>query len=782
MVDGRDVSEDFLYGAILHNIKEGVAICDEDNIIVDCNESLVRMTGYSRGEIVGRSLVDFVYELTPGEKRSKKFRERMKKGLDEYQKSGVWLYPAKTYRTAIITKDNRLRRIQVYRVSLKTDRGYMTIAFADDITDLWEREQDVVKINRLYKNIFESANDAIFVMRGDKFIDCNSKTLSIFGFREKGEVIGINPWKLSPKYQPDGMLSSAKAREMIKMVLSGIPQRFYWQHLKSDGTPIDTEVTLSLIDEREKIILAIVRDLTFQRNTADQLRKLYLMVEQSPVSIILTDLKGDIVYVNPWFTTVTGYSFEEVRGKNPRILKSGETSEEEYKKLWETITNGKVWRGEFHNVKKNGELYWESAIIAPVKDTTGKIVNYIGIKEDITELKKLQEQLAQAQRMEAIGTLTAGIAHDFNNILTAINGYVELIKLNIDEKNPIYSDILGIEESSNRASTLIKQLLAFSRKQVIEPKIINVNKVIVDLCGLLPRMIGEDIELKKRLADDIKPISADPSQIEQIVMNLVVNARDAIRDKEFKDEEQGCITIETRGVEIEDDYVVTHPGSRTGKFVIFSVSDNGMGMSEDVKDRIFDPFFTTKPRGRGTGMGLSTVYGIVKQNGGFVYAYSEVGKGTTIKVYWPVSEKDISPGKESADNEILVSGGSGSVMIVEDDGLILDFTTKALKRVGYDVIGVVNGKEALDLINTGKFYPDVIISDVVMPEMGGIELYRELKNKRVGGKSIKFLFTSGYSEQQFVDEFAKNREVSFMEKPYSVTGLVTNIKKLLSGG
>ena len=772
-----------LYDVILKNIGEGVLVSDRNNLIVECNESLSRITGYSREEIVGKRVEDFIYQVTPDEKRNEKFLERIRTVLEMYREKETGDYSgSKRYEAVILTKNRELKKVEVSRVFIKTEHGGIAIAFVNDITELRKKESDILKVNNLYRNIFEYANDAIFIMKGEEFIDCNSKTLSMFGLKEKEEILNTTPWVFSPKYQPDGMLSATKAKEMIKLALSGIPQRFYWQHLKKDGTLLDTEVTLGLIDRKERIVLAIVRDLTFQRNTADELKKLYLMVEQSPVSIILTDLKGDIVYVNPWFTKITGYSLEEVKGKNPRILKSGETSEEEYKKLWDTITSGNIWRGEFHNVKKNGELYWESAVIAPVKDTRGKIVNYIGIKEDITELKKLQAQLVQAQRMEAIGTLTTGIAHDFNNILTAINGYLELIKLNIDKDSPIYSDVLAIGESSDRASSLIRQLLAYSRKQVIEPKIVSVNEIIEGICNLLSRMIGEDIELIKELAEEINFISADPSQIEQILINLVVNARDAIKEKQFGVGERKFIRIKSKNVEVGDEYIVNHPGSKVGNFVMFSVSDNGIGMTETVKRRIFEPFFTTKPRGKGTGMGLSTAYGIIKQNGGFVYAYSERGKGTTIKMFWPAAEPDSTTGKREIVKQSSIKRGSGNVMIVEDDSLILDFATKALRRVGYNVMGVSNGRDALELINNNKFSPDVIISDIVMPEMGGMELYRTLEGKPVGEKEIKFLFTSGYSEQQFIDELLKNRNVLFIEKPYSVSGLVDGIERLLGGG
>ncbi len=770
--------EGSFYRLIIDYATEGVVICNEDNRIVDCNEAFCDIIEYKKSEVVGLSFPEFICQLVPDKGKESEFVEKLSKQFDEYQKTGKGKFFTGMSETFIRTKSGTIKRVRRYNLSVKRKRGYLFVVFVGDITDLWKKEEEIRERDRLYRSVFENANDAILILKGDQFIDCNSKILSVFGCEKKEEVINKSPWELSPIYQPNGESSSVKAKKIIELALSGRPQRFYWKHLKVNGELIDTEVSLSVVDREKRILIAIIRDLSFQKSIEKQLRQMFLVLEQSPVSVILTDLDGNIEYVNPWFEKITGYSLEEVKGKNPRILKSGKTTEEEYKRLWETISSGKIWKGEFLNVKKNGDYYWESAIIGPVKDENGKIINYFGIKEDITEVKRLQEQLAQAQRMESIGTLTTGIAHDFNNILTAINGYIELIKMTLSEDNPVYQDILSIEQSSNRAANLVKQLLAFSRKQVVKPRVVNISSVIEELSKLLQRMIGEDIHLKLDLEKNIWSVVADPSQVEQIIINLTVNGRDAIREaEEIGKRGDKYIKITTKNMGLGSDYVVRHPGSRKGKFVMFSVTDSGIGMSEKVMERMFDPFFTTKPRGKGTGMGLATVYGIVKQNKGFVYAYSEEGMGTTVKIYWPVSESIEYEEEEMPVESGRAEGGAEKILIVEDDEMILNFAVKALEKLGYTVVGVSNGKEALEMMESGKFNPDLIMSDVVMPYMGGMELYERLRNQK-----IRFLFTSGYSDQGFMKGFDGNSDVTFIEKPYSVDNLAHTIRILLKGG
>ncbi|RKX83265.1 MAG: hypothetical protein DRP57_08235, partial [Spirochaetes bacterium] len=396
----------------------------------------------------------------------------------------------------------------------------------------------------------------------------------------------------------------------------------------------------------------------------------------------------------------------------------------------------------------------------------GKITNFIGVKEDITELKRLQNQLSMAQKMESIGNLTGGIAHDFNNILTAINGYAEIILADLNPDDPLYEEVHAIQESGNKAAELISKLLAFSRRQIIRPQILDINTIINDLLPILPRMIGEDIEIKKELSETVSTIKADQSQIDQILINLAVNARDALNSKSDRKSKK-FISFKTENIAINNDYVTNHPGSYKGNFVIFSVSDNGKGMPEDIRRRVFEPFFTTKEIGHGTGMGLSTVYGIVKQNRGFIYVYSEPDKGSVFKVYWPASGLRAVHSKK--ENMNLSVGGKATILLVEDNETVLNFTKKALTELGYTIITARNGREALKLIEKDSKHFDLIISDIIMPEMGGIELAENVKRYK---KDIKFIFTSGYTNNELGN-------IDLIQKPYSISELSQKIKKII---
>ena len=348
-----------------------------------------------------------------------------------------------------------------------------------------------------------------------------------------------------------------------------------------------------------------------RKQAQEQLSKLFQAVEQSPATVIIADTDGNIEYVNPKFTQLTGYTFEEVIGKNPRILNSGETPLEEYKLLWETITSGREWRGEFHNKKKNDEFYWESASISPIRNSKGDITHFLGVKEDITERKKaekematLEEQLRQSQKMEAIGRLAGGVAHDFNNSLTVIKGYSQLSLIGLKKDDPLRPDIEEIQKAAERAANLTRQLLAFSRRQILDMKVLDLNNILRDLDKMLRRIIGEDIELVTLFTEDLGTVKTDPGQMEQVIVNLAVNARDAMPNG-------GKLTIETANVILDQEYASKHIAVKPGHYIMLSVSDTGCGMTPEVRDRVFEPFFTTKEKGKGTGLGLSTVYGIV---------------------------------------------------------------------------------------------------------------------------------------------------------------------------
>ena len=352
-----------------------------------------------------------------------------------------------------------------------------------------------------------------------------------------------------------------------------------------------------------------MQDITEQKIAEEELRKLSQAVEQSQVSVVITDTEGRIEYVNPRFTEVTGYTSEEALGKNPRILKSGEQTPEIYKALWDTITAGKDWRGELRNKKKSGELYWENVSISPIRDAEGVITHFLAVKVDVTEQKKLKEQLTQSQKMAAIGLLAGGVAHDFNNLLCVIIGYSDLILMKMDKQNQARKEIEEIRDAGQRAASLTQQLLVFSRRQILTPKELDLNAVAAGLEKMLRRLIGEDIELVTVFEQQLWNTKADRGQIEQVLMNLVVNARDSMT-------EGGRVTVRTENKVVDDEYCRLVADARPGKYVCLSVQNTGSGMSKETISHIFEPFYTTKKEGRGTGLGLSVIYGIVKQHEG----------------------------------------------------------------------------------------------------------------------------------------------------------------------
>jgi len=393
-----------------------------------------------------------------------------------------------------------------------------------------------------------------------------------------------------------------------------------------------------------------------------------------------------------------------------------------------------------------------------------------GILRDLTERKKLEQQLVQSQKMEAIGKLAGGVAHDFNNILTVILGYCELANMAISKDNPVYEYFHQIEISGKKAASLTNQLLAFSRRQFIKLSIVNVNSVIADMQKMLHRVIGEDIEIRTKLEQDIKLIKADPAQIEQIIMNLSVNARDAMPNG-------GRLTVETKNVALDSEYAKEHSGVKPGSYILISVSDTGIGMGKEIKDQIFEPFFTTKEKGKGTGLGLSTVYGIVKQNDGFIYVYSEPNVGTTFKIYFPCTNEEISEPESNPDDVISDFSGNETILVVEDEESVRKFTVSSLKKYGYNVLEASNGHKAL------KYFPKnhssnihLLITDVIMPNMNG----RELANKIFSiDPKIKVLFMSGYTDDMILRHGISSTELAFIQKPFSTTELLQKVREVL---
>ena len=504
-----------------------------------------------------------------------------------------------------------------------------------------------------------------------------------------------------------------------------------------------------------------------RKRAKEELIKLSQAMEQSPVSVEITDPQGNIEYVNPKFTQVTGYTLEEVKGKNPRILKSGETSPEEYRRLWESILSGRVWQGEFKNRRKDGSFFWERAFISAIRNATGDITHFLAIKEDITTEKSLEMQLLQAQRLESVGRLAGGVAHDFNNMLNVILGFTEMAAMNLPEDHPAMPSLEEVKSAALRSVEIVRQLLAFARKQTIRPVVLNLNKTVPGMLKMLHRLIGEDIDLAWRPGDDLWRVKIDPSQVDQLLANLTVNARDAI-------EGVGKVTIETGNALFDASYCDSHAGFIPGKYVMLAVSDNGCGMDPQILASIFEPFFTTKASGMGTGLGLATVYGIVKQNSGFINVYSEPGSGTTFKIYLPgtieASETEILK------NDPVICHGTETVLFVEDEQSILGLGQKILEGYGYTVISASSPRDALDLAKAYQGPIHLLITDVVLPEMNGKALKNNLMALR---PDMRVLYMSGYTVNVIAHHGVLEKGIHFLQKPFSVKSLAAKVREVL---
>ena len=534
-----------------------------------------------------------------------------------------------------------------------------------------------------------------------------------------------------------------------------------------DGRVLDTSWITVALSDGSKIGIGI--DITERKRAEAERERLMAAIEQAGEIVIITDPEGTIQYVNPAFERVSGYLRDEAVGRNPRILKSGRQGAAFYRKLWETITSGRTWEGRIVNKRKDGTLYTADATISPVRDASGRIVNYVAVKRDITEPLRLADQFEQAQKMESVGRLAGGVAHDFNNMLGVILGYAEIALYEVARGTSLHDSLTEIRKAARRSADLTRQLLAFARKQTIDPRVLDLNATVEGMFKMLRRLIGEDIDLTWLPGANLWPVKMDPAQIDQILANLCVNARDAIAGV-------GKVTIETANVSLDQDYCATHAGFAIGEFVTLTVSDDGCGMDEAIRSHLFEPFFTTKETGKGTGLGLSTVYGIVKQNNGFLNVYSEPGLGTTVKIYLPRHAGGIVETKATGAME-FPQGHGETVLLVEDEPAMLNMGRGMLEKLGYTVLTAGSPGEAIRLAGEHAGEIHLLMTDVVMPEMNGRELAERLLASKPG---MKCLFMSGYTANVIAHHGVLEEGVQFIQKPFAMKDLAAKMKGMIS--
>jgi PAS domain S-box-containing protein len=485
-------------------------------------------------------------------------------------------------------------------------------------------------------------------------------------------------------------------------------------------------------------------------------------LEQAAEAVMMTTIDGHIIYVNPAFERITGFTAEESVGRTPAILSAERQDRGIYRDLWQTILQGGVWRAEITNRRKDGTPFtWEEAI-TPLRDEHGRLTHFIAVGQDVSVQRQLQAQLLQAQKMEAIGRLAGGVAHDFNNLLTVMTGYSEQLLDRLDVHDPLRRKAEAIRSAAERAAALTQQLLAFSRRQMRQPRVLELNEAVVRMDRLLRRLIGEDIELLSR-------VKADPLHLEQVLMNLAVNARDAMP-------RGGTLTLETATVTFDGAHLGGHPQMPPGDYVLLAVSDSGCGMDEETKKRLFEPFFTTKEQGKGTGLGLSTVYGIVKQNGGYIWVYSEPDRGTVFKIYLPLVTEAVDDLALPAPL-LKAPRGTETLLVVEDDSDVRRLLKDTLQHCGYTVLEASNGGEALLFCERYSGAIHALVTDVVMPHMDGYEVADRLRAIRPG---MRMLFISGYTEHVASRQGRTRVEDAFLAKPFTPDALARKIREVLA--
>jgi len=466
---------------------------------------------------------------------------------------------------------------------------------------------------------------------------------------------------------------------------------------------------------------------------------------------------------------LTGLTFHDVKGKTPLELfpfmaESGVIDD------LKNILDGEAFNSrKFHDhIPQSGRAGWVVQTNAPLRNTVGEIIGILGMVRDITEEKRIQEQLTQLQKMESVGRLAGGIAHDFNNMLGVILGHTELAIESAGKEHPLYRDLMEIRKAGERSASLTRQLLAFARKQTITPKILDLNDTVSGMLKMLQRLIGEDIDLVWLPGKNLPPVEVDPSQIDQILANLCVNARDAI-------EGTGKVTIETGIAQFDEALCNDNMGCVPGKYVFLAVSDGGCGMDKEIQDKLFEPFFTTKEVGKGTGLGLATVYGIVRQNNGFINVYSEPGTDTTFKIYLP---RHIGKVEEQNPESVLepTLPGRETILVVEDEKAILNLTRHLLEKQGYHVLTACMPGEAIRLAEeyTGEIH--LLITDVVMPEMNGRNLSQRILSLYPG---MRCLFMSGYTTDVIAHQEIINEEICFLQKPFFKNSLMAKVREAL---
>ncbi len=725
-----------------------------DGKICYVNDAACRTLGYSREELQSMTVPqidpDFPVEAWPGH-------------WQEMKDAG-----SLTFEAHHKTKSGQVIPVEIHTSFITYQNEEYIWAFVHDITERKQAEERITRFSR----IFEDSLNEIYLFDADalKFTQVNGAAQHNLGYTME-ELHELTPLDLKPEVTNESfakLVAPLRNGEKDKIVFETV-------HKRKDQSLYNVEVHLQILHfEHETLFAAIISDITERKQAQEQLNKLSVALEQIPAAVIITDISGTIEYVNPRFTQINGYRAEEVIGKSPRMLDPDGCSGNNHKQVWDVITSGKTWRGEFHNQKKNGRQYCVSASISPVRNTNDEITHFLVVEEDITAKKlvakekaNLTEQLWHAQKMETVGTLAGGIAHDFNNILQAIQGYVDMCMDELPPDGPVYRDLNEVMKATGRAAKMVKQLLAFSRNDYQERERVEMPILVNETLHLLRGSLPSTIDIRPDIVKKCNPIMANPGQIHQVIMNLCTNAYQSMGL------DGGTLAVKLRMAKIGAAMRRRHPQLVADAYLELSVTDTGKGMDSRTLDRIFEPFFTTKQVGEGTGLGLSVVHGIVLAHDGHVVVKSEPETGTSILVYLPVVEP--SDRETACTTEVAVEY-SGRILYVDDEASVATVVTRLLTKLGYDVVASDTGHDALTLFRKDPGAFDLVLTDQTMPGMTGIKLAEKLLKIR---PAIPIILMSGFGRIGTHDDAKKLGIREFVMKPVMADELSAAINRVL---
>lgn len=734
------------FQVLFDNIPEIVFIYDDHGVILYSN--MVSKQVLEWEELVGKNIRDL--RTTSPILIGKEF-EKYPPGEGSYHFEAIYLSPT-----------GKRIEVEVNEQYIEFDHKPAILSIGRDITTRKQFIEALQVAKEYAENLINSSLDMIISVDLDRrIIEFNKAAQRTFGYR-KEEVLG----------KPINILygDSDQSTQVHQQALC--TEKFTGEVLnrRKNGELFYSYLSSSVLrDAQGKVIgiMGISRDITEQKRVEAERQRLAIAVEQAAESIVITDTVGTICYVNPAFERVTGYAQAEALGQNFALLKEGE-DQPFYQQIWNRLQKGEVWTGRLRARRKDGTSYEEEATLSPVRDTTGKIVNYVAVLRDVTQEVSLEAQLRQVQKLEAIGQLAGGIAHDFNNLLTGILGYANLLKLNTQRQDIVLRAAHVIEKAAERGAQLTSQLLGFARQGKHQNVPVDLHATIHEIITLLSRTVDKKIKFTQRLQAHDVLIQGDPGQLQQVILNLALNARDAMP-------EGGEMIFATEVVTLDEAYCRQHIGTTPGHYLLLSVTDTGIGIPKAIQDRIFEPFFTTKPPGKGTGMGLAMVYGIVKNHGGTIRVYSEEGQGATFKVYLPITAPQSRIIEEKNPVTTPVPG-RGKILIIDDEEGVREVLSDMLRHLGYEVISVSDGVEALTYYQEKGHEIDAVILDMVMPRMKGKECFQKI---RALNPRVKVILSSGYDRNEAVQEILDEGVQGFVQKPYRVQQLSEVIAKVL---